>query len=228
MDQIAIVASKREVSGKRVKKIRAAGKLPAVLYGHNVKTTQIEVSEKDFSKAFKKAGESTIVNLVVDGATTPVLIHEVQDHYLYGQPIHVDFYAINMAEKVKVKIPLHFLGEAPAVKALGGTLVKNLSEVEVECLPADLPHDIEIDISVLNTFEDAVRISDLKVGSKVTITVLPEEVIALVTPPRTEEEMKALNEEVTEDVNKVEGVLKPEVTAEVAAKPEKAEKKDSK
>ena len=162
MDQIAITASKREVLGKEVKKLRYAGKLPAVLYGHNVENQKIEISERDFAKVFKQAGESTLVSLIVEGKAHPVLIHEVQNHYLTDRPIHVDFYAINMAEKIMVKIPLRFLGEAPAVKALGGTLVKNLSELEVECLPADLPHAIEVDISILNTFEDAVRVSKLK------------------------------------------------------------------
>src|SRR5882724_4104305 len=141
MENIAITATKREVSGKRVKKLRTVGQLPAVLYGHNVKNQQIEISEKDFAKAFKSAGESTLVNLVVDGTTQPVLIHEVQHHYLNDNPIHVDFYAVNMSEKLKVRVPLHFMGEAPAVKSLGGTLVKNLSELEVECLPADLPQN---------------------------------------------------------------------------------------
>ena len=231
MEQIAITGTKREVLGKRVKSLRNAGKLPAVLYGHNQTTQGIEISEKDFAKAFKSAGESTLVNLVVDGKSQAVLIHEVQHHYLNGQPIHVDFYAINMAEKIKVKIPLHFLGEAPAVKALGGTLVKNLSEVEVECLPGDLPHSFEIDISNLNTFEDAMRVSDLIVSDKVTIIANPDEVVVTVAPPRSEEEMKALEEKVEEDVTKVEGVIKPE--AEVAAvageeKPEKKEKEEKK
>jgi len=210
MQNISIIATKREVSGKRVKNLRNAGKLPAVLYGHKVDTTQIEISEREFAMAFRKAGESTIVNLVVDGQTRPVLIHEVQNHYLKGNPIHVDFYAVNMAEKVKVHVPIHFSGESPAVKNLGGTLVKNLSEVEVECLPGDIPQAFEIDISSLNTFEDAIRVSSLNVGDKVTISASPEEVIANVAKPRTEEEMKSLEEKVVEDVTAVEGVIKPE------------------
>jgi len=238
MESIAITATKREVSGKRVKNLRKAGKLPAVLYGHNVETQQIEMAEKDFAKAFKTAGESTLVNLVVDGKTQPVLIHDVQHHYLNDQPIHVDFYAVNMDEKLKVHVPIHFVGESGAVKAMGGTLVKNLSEVEVECLPADLPQNFEVDISALNTFEDAIRVSDLKPGDRVVILTLPEEVIANVAPPRTEEEMKSLEEVVTEDVTKVEGVIKPEPGATDAAtgpiddkpadKPVKAAKEEKK
>src|SRR5882672_4069706 len=125
MESISIAATKREVTGKHVKKLRTAGKLPAVLYGHNVETQSIELAEKDFAKAFKTAGESTLINLVVDGKIQPVLIHDVQHHYLNDQAIHVDFYAVNMDEKLKVRVPIHLTGEAGAVKNLGGTLVKN-------------------------------------------------------------------------------------------------------
>jgi large subunit ribosomal protein L25 len=227
MEQIAITATKRTVNGKSVSKLRKTGTLPAVLYGHKVETQQIQLNERDFAKVLKTAGESTIVNLVVDGQTFPVLIHDVHNHYLTEKPIHVDFFAVNMTEKLKVKVPIHFVGESMAVKSLGGTLTKNLSEVEVECLPADLPHQIEVDISVLATFDDMIRLGDLKLGSKVELVGNPQETVANVTPPRSEEEMKSLDEAVTEDVTAVEGVIKPEETAAAAegeAKPEKAEK----
>ncbi|MBX4187142.1 MAG: 50S ribosomal protein L25 [Candidatus Doudnabacteria bacterium] len=228
MENIAISATKREVSGKRVKTLRAAGKLPAVLYGHNIENKQLEISEKDFSKAFKQAGESTLVNLAVDGKTHPVLIHDVQHHYLSGKPTHVDFYAVNMTQKLKVKVPIHLLNESPAVKALGGTLVRNLSEVEVECLPSDIPQAFEVDISTLNTFEDAIRVSSLQVGDKVAILTPADEVIANVAPPRSEEEMNALNAEVKEDVTAVEGVVKPEAPVEGAVDEKAAKKEDKK
>jgi len=234
MEQIQIQAKKREITGKRVKSLRNAGTMPAVLYGYNVPTQSIEISEKDFAKAFKIAGESTLVNLVVDGKPQSVLIHDVQNHYLHDQPIHVDFYAVNMDEKLKVDVQLHFIGEAPAVKALGGTLVKNTSEVKVECLPADLPSHFEVDISSLNTFEDVIRIGDIKIVGNVTILDNPEEVVVTVAPPRTEEELKSLEEVVTEDVTKVEGVVKPEAPVEGAVEgekksgTEKAEKKTEK
>ncbi len=224
MEKIDINATKREVSGKKVRDLRKAGKLPAVLYGYKVETQQIELSERDFAQAFKRAGESTIVNLIIDGQTRPVLIHDVQRHYLKDQPIHVDFFAVNMSEKLKVHVPLHFTGESPAVKALGGTLVKNLSEVEVECLPNDIPQNLEIDISALNTFEDAIRVANLNLGNSITVLTPADEVIVTVTPPRTEEEMNALNAEVKEDVSAVEGVVKPEEPTTDGGTAPKAEK----
>ena len=225
MEPIAITATKRTITGKHVSKLRKAGSLPAVLYGHEVETQTIEINERDFAKVLKTAGESTIVNLVVDGKTQPVLIHDVQNHYLTEAPIHVDFFAVNMTEKLKVKVPLHFVGESMAVKSLGGTLVKNLAEVEVECLPADLPHAIEVDISAISNFEIVVRLSDLKVADKVEILGNPQELVVSVVPPRSEEEMKALDEVVTEDVTAVEGVIKPEETA-VAEVGEEAKKEE--
>jgi large subunit ribosomal protein L25 len=224
MNDISITATKRVVTGKPVNKIRNAGQLPAVLYGYKTENQQIQVDEREFAKALKSAGETTIINLVVEGKTQPVLIHDIQRHYLNDNIIHVDFYAVNMTEKIKVKIPVHFIGESFALKSLGGTLVKNMTEVEVECLPADLPHAIEVDISVLNGFEDLVRVSDLKVPAKVTVLGNPDEAVVLVAAPRSEEEMAGLNAEVKEDVTAVEGVVKPEEVAAAEGK-EPAEKK---
>jgi large subunit ribosomal protein L25 len=211
MSQITITATKREITGRPVKKLRQDGKIPAVLYGHNVDNLNIELSLGEFRKAFKQAGESTIVDLSVDGKVTPVLIHDVHNHYLTEDPIHVDFFAVNMNEKLTAGVQLHFVGESMAVKNLGGTLVKNLSEVEVECLPINLPPFLEVDISVLKSFEDDIRVSDLKVGSGVEILTNADEVVATVDEPRTEDELKGLDEKpVDADVNAVEGVAKPE------------------
>jgi large subunit ribosomal protein L25 len=212
---IAIIATKRIIKGKATSKLRKAGLLPAVLYGHKVETQDLELSEREFAKIFKLAGESTLVNLTVDGQSRPVLIHEVQNHYLTDKPIHVDFYAVNMDEKLKAHVPVHFLGEAPAVKSLGGVLVKNLSEIEVECLPADLPHAIEVDISILDNFEKAVYVRDLKVSDKVQIITSADDMVTNVAAPRSEAELASLSEKpMVEDVTQVEGLVKPEAAGE--------------
>jgi large subunit ribosomal protein L25 len=230
MAQITINATKRTVSGKPVNKLRKDGKIPAVVYGHNITAQNLELSALEFMKAFRQAGESTIVTLSIDGQNTPVLIHDVQNHYLTEQPIHIDFYAVNMTEKLTATVPIHFVGESQAVKALGGVLLKNLSEVEVECLPADLPSHLEVDISALNTFEDTIRVSDLNVSDKVEVKAAPEELVVAVEPPRSEAEMAELDQApVAVDVTAVEGVVKP-ADGEEAAGPdaELAEKKEDK
>jgi large subunit ribosomal protein L25 len=184
MDKVQLKAKVRETK-QNIKKLRSAGEVPAVLYGHNVKNISLAVKKAEFDKAFKKAGESTIVDLVTeDGKTHPVLIHDVQLHYLTSEPIHIDFYQVSMTEKLKAKVALEFLGESPAVKTQGGVLVKVLNEVEVQCLPADLPHNIPVDISSLVDFSHAIHVKDLKVSDKVQIMTPTEEVVIKVQPPR--------------------------------------------
>lgn len=231
MEKLSLNASMRTALGKQASVIRRQDMLPAVLYGHGLESLPLQVDRKDFLKIFKKAGESTIITLDVDGKQHPVLIQGVQEHFLHNQPIHVDFYAIRMDEKLTARIPIRFLGESPAVKNLGGILFKNLSEVEVECLPADLPPYVEVDISGLNSFEDMIRIADLKVSDKVKILVSQDSLVVNVNAPRSEAELAELEQApVAEDVTKVEGVVKPE-TEEGAAEEEgekKAETEESK
>lgn len=184
MNKIQLKAENRELK-TNVNGLRKAGLLPAVLYGHNVKNQHLTLNLGEFEKAFRKAGESTIIELETsDGQTHPVLIHDVQLHFLTSAPIHADFYQVSMTEKLKAKVVLEFFGESKAVKELGGVLVKVLSEVEVECLPADLPHNIPVDISRLNVIADIIHISDLKINPKVKILLGQDEIVAKVQPPR--------------------------------------------
>lgn len=202
-----------------VEKLRKQGFIPAVVYGHNKKTEHLAVLLSAFEKVFRKAGESTLVNLVIDGQSKNVIIHDTQRHYLTGKFEHADFYEVSMTEKLKATVALEFTGVSKAVKENGGILVTVLDEVEVECLPVDLPHNIVVDISVLNTFEDAVHVSDLKVDKKVEILTDKNEVVVKVSPPREVE--AELSAPVVEDVSKVEGAAE-EKPAEVSEeKPEK-------
>jgi large subunit ribosomal protein L25 len=227
MEKIVLNVQSRTVKGKSNNAIRNDGLIPAVLYGKGVDAASLTVNEREFLKAFKVAGESTIINLNLDGKTIPVLIQDVQNHYLKDHPVHIDFYAVRMDEKLKAHVPIHFIGDAPAVKTLGGILVKNLSEVEVECLPADLPSAIEVELSGLVDFEKAVRVMDLGISEKVKVLARTDEMVVAVAPPRTEEELKSLEEKPVEaDVSKVEGVAKPEAESEESDKAAKSEKKE--
>lgn len=222
--ELKIVASSRQVLGKQVDKLRKAGKIPAVLYGHNIASLPLELDRKQAAELYAKSGENTLVELSIDGQSPKtVLVHDTQHHYLKGDLEHVDFYEVKMTEKIRARIPLVFKGEAKAVKDLGGVLVKNLTELEVESLPADLPAAFEVDISKLNSFEDAVLVADIAVDSqKVKVLAKPEEILAKVTPPRSEEELKSLEEKPVEEVSSVEGVVK-EAPAEEAVGVEKGE-----
>ncbi len=203
-----------------VEKLRKEGFIPAIVYGQGKPTEHLALPYSLFDKAFRKAGESTLVNLVVDGKGRNVIIQDVQRHYLTGKIIHTDFYEVSMTEKMRATVQLEFVGVSNAVKANGGTLVTVLHEVEVECLPADLPHNFVVDISVLDTFEDSIHIKDLNVGDKVTVLSNPEEMVAKVNPPRdVEAELAA---PIVEDISKVEGAAETKPEEGAAAEEVKA------
>lgn len=221
--EIKLNVSARTETGKALTKLREQGVVPAVLYGHDVAPVSLSVNYLDFSRAYKTAGESTLIELALDGKK-PVnaLIHDVATHPLSGRFVHIDFYQVNMKEEIETDVPLEFVGESLAVKSLSGILVRSLEEVKVKCLPSDLPHALEVDLSKLATFEDAIKIGDIKIPKDVQVLDDLETIVATVAPPRTEAEMDALNEKVEMDVTKVEGVVKetPEASTEGEAKKE--------
>lgn len=221
-------ASLREITTSP-KTLRAEGKLPAVVYGHNIKNQNLTVNAVEFEKIFRHAGESTIVDLVTDdGKSHPVIIQDVQYHTLSHSPIHADFYVVSMTEKLKASIPFDFIGEAPAVKTLGGILFKQLSEVSVECLPADLPHNIPVELSSLKNLNDAIHIKDLVVSSKIKLLAPQDEVIVKVQPPRDIEKELAPAE--TDEKAAVEAVVAATDAekAKAAAEKEEAKTEESK
>lgn len=221
---IALKAKIREITGKKVKKIREENLIPAVLYGHETKPQSIIVNYLDFSKVYEKAGENALVELEIDGKKINVLVHDTQKDPMSGKFSHLDFFQVNMKEEVETEIPLEFVGESPAVKELGGILIKSLDEITVKCLPADLPEKYEIDISKLITFDDVVAVKDLKVSDKIEILVDGETIIASVQEPRTQEELESLEAKVEEDVSKVEGVVKETPGEATAGEAENNEK----
>lgn len=185
-------AEPREILGKKVKKLRQAGYIPAVLYGHGKKNQNISVEEKSFGRVLEEVGETTLVTLKTGGKNYNVLIHDVDRDPLRGNVRHIDFYEVRMDEKIKADVPLVFIGASEAVKNDGGILVKSLQAVEVEALPRDLPKEIAVDISGLDSFEAKIHIGDLKVSAGVKILANPAEIVAFVAPPRSDKEMAEL------------------------------------
>ena len=169
-------------------KIRENGQIPAVFYGPKEKSTSITLLYTDFVKAWKKAGESSVVVLKGAGDEHEALIHEVDVHPVTGAPRHADFYVIEKGKKVKVHVQLSFDGVAPAVKDLGGILVKVLREVEIEAAPKDLPHDLRVDISALAELTSVIRVSDIKLPTGVTLIAEGEEIVASIAEAKEEVE----------------------------------------
>lgn len=192
---------KREILGKKVKTLREQGLIPAELYGHKFGNIHLSVPEKDLIKAYKEAGESTIINLAIDGKKIPSLVYYIEVNSINQKFEHVDFYAVKMDEKITTEAPFVFINESPAVKA-GGILIKSMKELKVEALPADLPPHIDIDLSKLVNIHDSIYVRDLNLGKAVKIKVEPETVIATILEPVKEEvEVKPIT---VEEV-KVEG-----------------------
>lgn len=168
--------------------IRKAGNMPAVFYGKKEKSTPISISTTDFLKAWKQAGESTVISIETPKGAVESLIHDIDFDPITGSPRHADFYVFEKGHKVEVEVPLEFVGVSSAVKDLGGTLVKVVHELEIEAMPKDLPHKIEVDISALTSFESQILAKDIVMPTGVTLLNNPEEVIALVSAPREEKE----------------------------------------
>ena len=209
----------REQFGRKVKALRKEGFIPAELYGHGVENLHLAVPAREFMKVFKEAGSNTVVNLQIGKELRPALIYDVSKDYMSGEFVHVDFYQVRMDEKINAKIPLEFVGVSPAEKEFGGNVNKAMDEVEVEALPADLPHNIEIDLSVLKELNASLYVRDLNIPKGVKVLVDPETVIVTVTPPVAEEEKV---EEAPADVTavKVETEEKKAEREEVKAKKE--------
>lgn len=200
---ISLSVKIRKTLGKKTKTLRKEGFLPAILYGPRIKPLPLKVDLKDFKKVYKTAGESSLISLKIGEKESKVLIHDVQYHSLTDEFLHVDFYQPLLKEKVTVTIPLVFVEEAPAVEELGGTLIKNISEVEVKGLPQELPKEIQVNIGSLKTFDDDILIKDLKTEKDIEILKELDEVVVSVVPPR-EEEIEEEIEEKIEEVKEVE------------------------
>jgi large subunit ribosomal protein L25 len=162
------------------RKLQKEGLIPAVFYGKKEKSTPISIKLNDFLKVWKEAGESSVVSLRGEGEEKEALVYDVQWNPITGLPRHADFYVFEKGHKLEVPVPLEFIGVAPAVKELGGTLVKVLHEIQIEAIPKDLPHDIKVDISSLSNFDSQILAKDIKLPEGVTLLEKPEEVVALV------------------------------------------------
>lgn len=176
------------ISKKENTRLRTEGKIPAVMYGKKHEATHVAIDTKEFLKAWKEAGESTILTVKGLGADKDVLIHEVTLDVVREVPLHVDLYVVDSATEVEVEVPLVFEGEAPAESVLGGTLMRVLHELTISALPKHLPHEITVDISVLKDFDSQIHAGSIALPANVTLVNDPEEVVALVAEAREEEE----------------------------------------
>lgn len=225
----ALSAKPRTSLGKRSKDELAAMRVPAVMYGAGVDAQSISVPRSEFIKVYRQAGYSSLVDVTVEGAgSVKAVIKEVQFDPLTVEPRHIDFHQVRMDEEMEAMIPLVFIGESAAVKVDAGTLIKSLDEIEVRCLPADLPHEIQVDLAALKTFEDSIAVGDLKAPKGVTFITTPDVTIATVARPLTEDELKKLEESTVGDVSQIKTEAEEKKAAEEAKKAEEAAAEEKK
>jgi len=179
-----------QLRGKDITRNQLAAemRIPAVFYGKQQESTPITIVVNDFIKVYKVAGESTVISLKGEGIEVESLLQDMDLHPVTGKPVHADFYVFEEGKTLVVDVPLSFVGVSPAVKDLGGTLVKVLHDIEVEALPKDLPHKIEVDISVLTTFDSVIEAKDIKLPEGVKLSTHTEEIVASVYEPKEEVE----------------------------------------
>ena len=216
MEKVVLKATKRDVVGKQVKAMRREGKLPAVIYGRHNEPIVISLDSHTASLALGRLSSSSLVTIDVEGTEYATLVREKQRDYIKNRLLHVDFLAVSQNETLTATVSLHFIGVSIAVKDYNAVLVHNLEELEVECLPADLPERIDVDISVLSRIGDGIRVRDIQVSDKVRILENPDTMIAVATAPKVEEEGAA--------VPGVEGVAATEGEPELSV--ERGKKED--
>lgn len=230
MDRLSLNADERIIVGKKVKSLREDGKLPGHVFGKGVDSESVSVSAKDFLKTFHLAGETGLIDLKIGSEKIrPVLIRDVQYDPVTSKPIHIDFYQVNLSEKVKVSVPVVQIGETPEAVHLGEAIVlQTVNEVEVEALPTDLPEKLEVDITTLKEIDDAITVAQLLVDrQKITLHADPEEIVVKLAPAVSAETAKLLEEEAAEQAAQAaeteEGAAKAEGEEGVEAAPAEGE-----
>ena len=188
MEKVVVKATKRDVVGKQVKALRREGKLPAVIYGRHTEPLNINLEAHSASLVLGRLTSSSLVTIDLEGTEHLALVREKQRDYIKNRLLHVDFLAVSMTEKLRTKVSVHFVGVSPAVKDYNAVMVHNLEEIEVECLPADLPERIDVDISVLVRPGEGIRLKEVHVSDKVHLLGDPETMVAVATFAKVEEE----------------------------------------
>ncbi|MCX6723135.1 MAG: 50S ribosomal protein L25 [Candidatus Staskawiczbacteria bacterium] len=214
---IKLTAKIREEVGRKTGALKDDGRIPAVIYGHGIENASLDLDYKEFVKALKDAGESSLIEMHVEGEKEKrlVLVHDLQKDAVSDMYIHVDFFETSAKEEVEVGVALVIEGTSLAVKDLGGTLVQYIHELEIKAMPQDLPHNIVVSIDGLNTFEDRVLVKDLTIPKGVKVLTKPEEIVVSVAPPaNVEEDLATEIEEKVEDIEKVEKEKKEEVVVD--------------
>jgi large subunit ribosomal protein L25 len=212
-EQITLEIEPRSVLGKQVRRLRREGILPANIYGHGRPSRTVQINSLEFRKLLNAHGGSRVIQLRLNGASEPALVRHIEREPKTGKIQHVDFLHVEMNVKLRARVPVRVVGEAPAVKAHNGVMLHLADTVEVECLPADLPEALEVDVSGLEELDVPVLVSDIKLPRNVTLLTDSAEQLAKVVATRAEPEPEAAAPEAAEEAP-AEAVAEPSEAAE--------------
>ncbi len=225
MAHIQLTALPRVLKTESVVAMRDNGRVPGNIYGFEIAPTAVSVDQNAITKTFSQTGETLVIDLDLSGASHPVIITELQRDPITHFITHVDFRRLDVSKKIEAEIPIRFTGISPAIKELGGIFVRSLEELKVFGKPDAMVHFIDVDIAVLKTFEDVIRVSDLNIPAGLEVAVPADHAVATVQPPRSDAEMASLNEAVDVDVTKIEISTEKKLDeADAVAAPEESKK----
>ena len=213
-DTLTLEVAPRSAKGKANKALRRSGSVPVHVFGHGIESQGLQAEEKALRNVVHQAGASGLIDMQVEGKPQKVMVRKVQRHPVNGKLIHVDFYQVRMDTKTRIRLALMFVGDAPGVTMLDGTLLHAVEAINVEALPGDLPHHIEVDVSGLEELDQALHIRDLVIPGNVTVLDDPDELVVKIQPPRKVEEAVAGEEAAPEGAAPAEG---GQTAAEAAA-----------
>ena len=214
MEKAVLHATHRTVTGKQVNALRREGKLPGIMYGHNIDSTSISLDLRDATRMLSGLTSSSLVTIELDGKEHAALVREKQRDYILGTLKHVDFQVVSLTEKIRAKVGIELQGVSPAVKDFNGVVVTGMDRVEVECLPQYLPERVVVDIARLAKIGDGIYVRDIQLSENVQILDNPDEMIAIVTAQAAEEEEVVAEVAATEEPEVIEKGKKEEEEGE--------------
>jgi len=209
MEKIVLEAKKRNITGKKVKILRQEGKVPAIIYGSDVKTLPITLDMRDTTQTLNNVSGSSILTISIEGEEHAALVREIQQDYIKGTLLHVDFLAVSMKEKLRTDVSIALIGDAPVLEEYSAMIMSGIDQIEVECLPQDLPEVIEVDVSHFEELGQAVYVKDIPAIADVDFLTDPEELVAVASAIKEE----VVEEEVEEEelLDELEESVEPEV-----------------
>jgi len=209
MEKVVLQAEKRKIIGKHVKTLRREGKVPAIIYGSDVGSLPITLDMRETTNVLNKVSSSALLTINVEGDEHATLVREIQQDYLKGTLIHVDFMAVSMKEKLRTNVSISLVGDAPVLEEYSAMIMSGVDTIEVECLPQNLPEVIEVDISILEELGQAIYVKDITSITDVDFLTDPEELVAVASAIK--EQVLETEGEEEELLEEAEGLSEPEV-----------------